>query len=222
VLITVTDTGSGMEREVLDRIFEPFFTTKATKAGTGLGLAVSYGIVRQHEGMLHCYSEVGVGTSFKVYLPAAQRLAANVGTKLQPAATRGNGRVLVAEDDDAVRSVVIRILERGGYEVTGVDDGNAACLAVATKLYDLVLMDVVMPGLACREAVQYIRSCSPQTRILLSSGYTAGEAVSRLVEQTGLEILRKPYDPDQLLRAVRAALDAAPSVRPASDLPDRN
>jgi signal transduction histidine kinase/ActR/RegA family two-component response regulator len=222
VLITVTDTGSGMEREVLDRIFEPFFTTKATKAGTGLGLAVSYGIVRQHEGMLHCYSEVGVGTSFKVYLPAAQRLAANVGTKLQPAATRGNGRVLVAEDDDAVRSVVIRILERGGYEVTGVDDGNAACLAVATKLYDLVLMDVVMPGLACREAVQYIRSCSPQTRILLSSGYTAGEAVSRLVEQTGLEILRKPYDPDQLLRAVRAALDATPSVRPASDLPDRN
>jgi signal transduction histidine kinase/ActR/RegA family two-component response regulator len=209
VLITVTDTGTGMAREVLDRIFEPFFTTKAPKSGTGLGLAVAYGIVRQHEGMLHCYSEVGVGTSFKVYLPAAQRLAASVGTKLLPAASRGNGRILVAEDDDGVRAVVIRILERGGYEVTGVDNGNAACLAAANEPYDLVLMDVVMPGLACREAVEHIRNAAPFVRILLSSGYTAGEAVSRLIEQTGLELLRKPYDPDQLLRAVRAALDVA-------------
>jgi signal transduction histidine kinase/ActR/RegA family two-component response regulator len=209
VLITVTDTGTGMAREVLDRIFEPFFTTKSARSGTGLGLAVAYGIVRQHEGMLHCYSEVGVGTSFKVYLPAAQRLAASVGTKLLPAASRGNGRILVAEDDDAVRAVVIRILERGGYEVTGVDSGNAACVAAANEPYDLVLMDVVMPGLACREAVAHIRNAAPFVRILLSSGYTAGEAVSRLVEQTGLALLRKPYDPDQLLRAVRAALDVA-------------
>jgi CheY-like chemotaxis protein len=108
-----------------------------------------------------------------------------------------------------VRAVVIRILERGGYEVTGVDNGNAACLAAANEPYDLVLMDVVMPGLACREAVEHIRNAAPFVRILLSSGYTAGEAVSRLIEQTGLELLRKPYDPDQLLRAVRAALDVA-------------
>jgi signal transduction histidine kinase/CheY-like chemotaxis protein len=212
VLTTVTDSGTGMDREVLDRIFEPFFSTKSPKLGTGLGLAVAYGIVRQHEGMLHGYSEVGVGTSFKVYLPAAQRLAATVGTKLQPAPSGGIGRVLVAEDDDAVRTVVIRILERGGYDVTAVDNGNAACLAAATESYDLVLMDVVMPGLACREAVEHIRNAAPHTRILLSSGYTGGEAVTRLVEETGLEILRKPYDPDQLLRAVRAALDLPPSA----------
>jgi two-component system cell cycle sensor histidine kinase/response regulator CckA len=177
-----------------------------------LGLAVSYGIVRQHEGMLHCYSELGVGTSFKVYGPAAQRLAATVGTKLQAAPSRGIGRVLVAEDDDAVRTVVIRILERGGYEVKGVDNGNAACLTATNEPFDLVLMDVVMPGISCREAVEHIRNAAPDTRILLSSGYTSGEAVTRLVEQTGLEILRKPYDPDQLLRAVRAALDPAPST----------
>jgi CheY-like chemotaxis protein len=214
VLITVADTGAGMPREVLDHIFEPFFTTKAPKAGTGLGLAVTYGIVRQHEGMLHCYSELGVGTSFKVYLPAAQRLASTVGTKLQPAARGGTGRVLVAEDDDAVRMVVIRILERGGYQVKGVDNGNAACMAAATEAFDLVLMDVVMPGLSCRDAVQHIRNAAPHTRILLSSGYTAGEAVARLVEHTGLDILRKPYDPDQLLRAVRTALDAEPPSGP--------
>jgi signal transduction histidine kinase/ActR/RegA family two-component response regulator len=214
VLITVTDTGAGMEREVLEHIFEPFFTTKAPKAGTGLGLAVSYGIVRQHEGMLHCYSELGVGTSFKVYLPAAQRLASAVGTKLLPAARGGTSRVLVAEDDDAVRMVVIRILERAGYNVKGVDNGNAACMSAAAEEFDLVLMDVVMPGLSCRDAVQHIRNVAPHTRILLSSGYTAGASVARLVEHTGLDILRKPYDPDQLLRAVRTALDAAPPSGP--------
>jgi CheY-like chemotaxis protein len=221
VLVTVTDTGTGMDRSVLDRIFEPFFTTKGPKAGTGLGLAVSYGIVRQHEGMLHCHSEVDVGTSFKVYLPAAQRLAASVGTKREAIPSGGNARVLVAEDDDAVRAVVIRILERGGYEVTGVDNGNAACMAVAAQHFDLVLMDVVMPGLSCRDAVIHIENAAPHARILLSSGYTAGEAVTRLVEQTGLEMLRKPYDPDQMLRAVRAALDGPPPgrVSPASEPP---
>jgi signal transduction histidine kinase/CheY-like chemotaxis protein len=223
VLITVTDTGTGMDRSALEHIFEPVFTTKGPTAGTGLRLAVSYGIVRQHEGMLHCYSELGVGTSFKVYLPAAQRLATTVGTKLQPAPSGGNGSVLVAEDDDSVRVVVMRILERGGYDVTGVDNGNAACMAAAAGSFDLVLMDVVMPGLSCRDAVQHIRSVAPHTRILLSSGYTAGESVTRLVEHTGLDILRKPYDPDQLLRAVRAALDADPPQGPVpySDPPPR-
>jgi DNA-binding NtrC family response regulator len=137
-----------------------------------------------------------------------------VGTKLQPAVSGGNARILVAEDDDNVRAVVVRILERGGYEVKSVDNGNAACMAVAAESFDLVLMDVVMPGLSCRDAVQHIRNVAPDTRILLSSGYTAGEAVTRLVEQTRLEILRKPYDPDQMLRAVRAALESEIPIGP--------
>jgi signal transduction histidine kinase/CheY-like chemotaxis protein len=213
VLITVTDEGTGMEREVMNRIFEPFFTTKGPKAGTGLGLAVAYGIVRQHDGMLHCYSEMGVGTSFKVYLAAAQRMASSVGPKLRSSAAPGSGRVLVAEDDEAVRAVVRRILERGGYEVKGVASGNLACRAVLEEPFDLVLMDVVMPGLSCREAVQKIREACPDVPILLSSGYTAGEAVAELVSQTGLEILRKPYDPDQMLLAIEAALGRDPSSR---------
>jgi signal transduction histidine kinase/ActR/RegA family two-component response regulator len=216
VLITVTDTGVGMERETLEHIFEPFFTTKATKAGTGLGLAVSYGIVRQHEGMLHCDSEVGVGTAFKVYFPAALRLAPTTGTKPLGELAGGNARVLVAEDEAAVRAVVVRILERGGYDVEAVDNGNAACMAVAHDAFDLVLMDVVMPGLSCRDAVKHIRSVAPDARILLTSGYTAGESIKRLIEQTGIEILRKPYDPDQLLRAVRTAIDGRPPSGPTS------
>jgi CheY-like chemotaxis protein len=126
----------------------------------------------------------------------------------------GNARVLVAEDEAAVRAVVVRILERGGYEVKAVDNGNAACMAVAQETVDLVIMDVVMPGLSCRDAVQHIRNVAPDARILLTSGYTAGESVTRLVEQTGLEILRKPNDPDHLLRAVRAALDGRPPRGP--------
>jgi signal transduction histidine kinase/ActR/RegA family two-component response regulator len=206
VLITVTDTGTGMAKEVLDRIFEPFFTTKGTRAGTGLGLAVSYGIVRQHEGMLHCYSELKVGTSFKVYLPVAQRLASAVGSKIRPAVLPGTGYILLAEDDDGVRAVATRILERGGYRVKSVASGNAACVAAASETFDLVLLDVVMPGLSCRETVQRIRELRPETLILLSSGYTAGEAVTQLMEQTGLGLLRKPYDPDQMLLTVGAAL----------------
>jgi signal transduction histidine kinase/ActR/RegA family two-component response regulator len=206
VLVTVTDTGTGMSREVLERVFEPFFTTKGPRAGTGLGLAVSYGIVRQHRGMLHAYSEVGVGTSFKVYLPAAERLAAAVGSKLQASPVAGQGYILLAEDDEAVRAVAARLLERGGYRVKVVENGNAACRAVAEERFDLVLLDVVMPGMPCRKTVQFIRDLRPEQRILLSSGYTAGEAVTGLIAETGLQILRKPYDPDHMLRVVQQVL----------------
>jgi signal transduction histidine kinase/CheY-like chemotaxis protein len=208
VLTTITDTGTGMSREVMDRIFEPFFTTKGPRAGTGLGLAVSYGIVRQHEGMLHCYSEVGVGTSFKVYLPAAQRFAASVGTKLQAPVGTGNGYILVAEDDEGVRAVATRILERAGHRVKTVDSGNAACVAITSEDFDLVLLDVVMPGLSCRDTVKRIRELRPTARILLASGYTAGETVTQLMAQTGLGMLRKPYDPDQMLNAIWLALSS--------------
>ena len=118
----------------------------------------------------------------------------------------GTGYLLLAEDDDGVRAVATRILERGGYRVKSVASGNAACLAAASETFDLVLLDVVMPGLSCRETVQRIRELRPDTLILLSSGYTAGEAVTQLMEQTGLGLLRKPYDPDQLLHTVGAAL----------------
>jgi CheY-like chemotaxis protein len=210
VLATVTDTGVGMAKEVHERIFEPFFTTKGPRAGTGLGLAVAYGVVRQHRGMLHCYSEESVGTSFKVYLPALERLATTVGTKLRRPVRTGNERILLAEDDSQVRAVATRILERGGYSVTAVEDGDAACRAVAAGAFDLLILDVVMPGMPCREVVQKVQALNPGGRILLSSGYTAGANVETLIEAHRLGLLSKPYDPDQMLRAVREALDDVP------------
>jgi signal transduction histidine kinase/CheY-like chemotaxis protein len=210
VLVTVTDTGIGMTREVLDRVFEPFFTTKAERAGTGLGLAVAYGIVRQHRGMLHCYSEYGVGTTFKVYLPALSRRAEAIGNKLQSAVRHGNERILVAEDDELVRGVALRILRGAGYQVTGVENGDAACRAAASAEFDLVILDMVMPGMPCRDVVQRLRSLRPEIPILLASGYAASDNVTSLAEEEHLQLLNKPYDPDQVLRAVRAVLDGDP------------
>jgi signal transduction histidine kinase len=209
VLTTVADTGIGMARDVLDRIFDPFFSTKGPVAGTGLGLSIAYGIVRQHGGMLNCYSEPGVGTSFKVYLPAIERMAAAVGTKVHRAVPRATHaeRVLIAEDDPSVRAVAIRILESAGYQVTSVGNGDEALQAVGQASVDLLILDVVMPGSPCRAVVERVRQASPQTRLLLASGYTAGANIADLLRETGLELLRKPYDPDQLLVGVRAALD---------------
>src|SRR6188768_151494 len=107
VSVTVTDTGSGMPREVMDRVFEPFFTTKKERGGTGLGLAVAYGVVRQHRGLLHCYSEPGVGTVFKIYLPVYVRVAADISTRVEGAAPRGYEKILIGEDDAAVRGATV-------------------------------------------------------------------------------------------------------------------
>jgi len=209
VLVTVTDTGVGMSAEVMDRIFEPFFTTKTDHTRGGLGLSIAYGIVRQHGGMLQCYSEVGVGSSFKVYLPIAGRLATAVGTKLVGSVPRAEGRerILIAEDDDGVRIVAVRILERAGYQVLAVDDGDAAVAAAEREAFDLAILDVVMPGLPCRQVIERIRAARPGARLLLASGYTSGTNVFDWLNDAGLELLRKPYDPDNLLFAVRHALD---------------
>ena len=206
VLVTFTDSGRGIEPEMLERVFEPFLTNKDGQMGSGLGLAVAYGIVRQHNGMLHCYSEVGVGTTFKIYLPVFERMATAVGTKLS-LIPRGSERIMVAEDDASVRNVVLRILTRAGYDVTAVENGDAASRQAAQHRFDLVVLDVVMPGMSCQATVERLRIQLPAARILLSSGYSAGANISALQEQTGLSLLRKPYDPDQLLRAVREALD---------------
>lgn len=208
VLVTLTDTGVGMSREVQERVFEPFFTTKGSRIGTGLGLAVVYGIVRQHRGMVHCYSEEGVGTTFKVYLPAVEHYAENVGTKLQRQPTGGRECILVAEDDEYVRAVATKILERAGYRVTAVEDGERACRAAAEDRFDLVLLDMVMPGPSCKEVVTRFQTLQPHAPIILTSGYSAGANTSALIKQTGFELLTKPYDPDRMLYTVRAALDA--------------
>jgi len=207
VLLSVTDTGTGIAPELIDRVFEPFFTTKPEGQGSGLGLAIVYGVVRQHDGMVHCYSEPGVGTAFKVYLPILEREADEVGSKIAGAVPGGTERVLVADDHPGARRVMVDLLTRAGYSVVAVEDGAQAVEAARREAFDLVILDAVMPRLGGGEARTRIRELRPGARFLFASGYGADALSEQLTAEDAREVLAKPTDPDSFLRAVRRALD---------------
>ncbi|TAK24331.1 MAG: hybrid sensor histidine kinase/response regulator [Myxococcaceae bacterium] len=207
VLLSVTDTGTGIAPELIDRVFEPFFTTKPEGQGSGLGLAIVYGVVRQHDGMVHCYSEPGVGTAFKVYLPILEREADEVGSKIAGAVPGGTERVLVADDHPGARRVMVDLLTRAGYTVVAVEDGAQAVEAARCEPFELVILDAVMPRLGGGEARARIRELRPGARFLFASGYGADALSEQLTAEDAREVLAKPTDPDSFLRAVRRALD---------------
>ncbi|MES1204463.1 MAG: ATP-binding protein [Pseudomonadota bacterium] len=207
VLLSVSDTGTGMPPEVVERVFEPFFTTKASADGTGLGLAVTWGIVHQHGGMIHCYSEVGLGTSFKIYLPAAEQAASRVGNKVVAAVPRGSERILVADDQPHVLSVLRRVLADAGYVVTAVLNGADAVEASSRQPFDLHVLDAVMPALSGRETCERIRAVRPGARFLFTSGYGGDALPASFLKDLAIEVIPKPFDPDTLLRVVRTILD---------------
>jgi PAS domain S-box-containing protein len=209
VRLSVTDTGSGMPAEVASRIFEPFFTTKAAGKGTGLGLAVVHGIVKQSGGHVQVYSERNVGTSFKIYLPPATapvvRPAARPAAAAEP---RGTGTVLVVEDEDAVRRLATRILATGGYTVVHAGSGEEALEMMngADASVDLLLTDVVMPLMSGRELADMLRLRFPRLKILFSSGYTDDAVVRHGILESEVAFLQKPYTPSSLLERVRQVL----------------
>ncbi len=210
VLLSVTDTGHGMDAATLERVFEPFFTTKEPGRGTGLGLATVYGIVRQHEGMARAYSEPGKGTTFKVYLPSVERPADEVGTKIEGPPRGGRETILVAEDDPGVREAARRTLERAGYTVWCARDGAEALEVFRAHAAEiqLLLLDVVMPELGGKEVSLRIRETHPALPILFASGYSENAVHTNFVLQEGIKLLRKPYQTAALLAAVREELDA--------------
>jgi signal transduction histidine kinase len=216
VLVRVTDSGTGMPKEVLDRIFEPFYTTKSEGRGTGLGLAVCRGIVEQHGGLLDVYSEVGVGSTFNVYLPVADGVARAADAEPAAPAPTGTERVLIADDQPHVRRVIERILTRAGYAVVGVANGRAAVEAAKRETFDLVMLDAIMPELGGRAAYEQIRQALPDVRVLFASGYGAEELTARFLDDTDVPLLRKPFDPNLLLRTVRAILDDPRGPRPSA------
>jgi CheY-like chemotaxis protein len=208
VLISVTDTGTGMNPELLSKIFEPFFTTKPQGKGTGLGLSMVYGIVKQHEGMINVYSEPGVGTTFKIYLPMVERRAAEVGTKVERAVTGGHETILVVEDDKEVRNVVVEVLMSLGYKVLFAGDG-AEALAVLrrTEGVSLVITDIVMPKMGGKDLRMATRQIYPALRFIFTSGYTQNVVHHDFVLEKGVAFLSKPYGIDTLARKVREVLD---------------
>jgi len=211
-LLAVSDSGRGMDEATRQRIFEPFFTTKALGSGAGLGLATVYGIVRQNEGFIHVYSESGMGSTFRIYLPRREEQAAVVGPPPQePAgAVLGGETVLLVEDDPLVRTVVARMLDHLGYRVIAVDDPVRAIDLVRGHSGDLhlLLTDVVMPGMNGRQLVREVARLRPGIRRLYMSGYTANGIAHRGILDPGVELLEKPFLLRDLADRVQAILRA--------------
>jgi PAS domain S-box-containing protein len=208
-LLAVSDNGVGMNEEVKTHLFEPFFTTKERGKGTGLGLATVFGIVKQNGGHVRVYSEVGQGTTFKIYLP---RVAENVPTPLrlpQPAAARGMETLLIVEDELPVRELTRDILLDHGYRVLAAGDGVEA-LRIAGEHegpIHLLLTDVVMPRMSGRELANQLRDRRPETRVLFTSGYTDNAVVHHGVLVEGVHFLSKPFELEALVQKVREVLD---------------
>ena len=210
MLLAVSDTGVGMSEEVQRHLFEPFFTTKAPGAGTGLGLATVFGVVKQSGGSIYVYSEEGRGTTFKIYLPAAvrRRRAAAGAPTARPSV--GTETVMLVEDDESVRNLVRTMLETKGYRVlaaAGADEAERLCTENNCPV-DLLLTDVVMPEVNGRVLAERLSERSPSLRILFMSGYS-DEAVYRHGEiSPNASFIEKPFTDRTLARKVREVLDA--------------
>ncbi|HEY3283141.1 MAG TPA: ATP-binding protein [Armatimonadota bacterium] len=211
VMLAISDTGCGMDEEVLSHIFEPFFTTKAKGKGTGLGLSTVYGIVQQSGGGVWVYSEVGKGTTFRVYLPAVSGAPSAVMASSQvPTPPRGTERLLIVEDDEAVRALLSHILGTSGYTVLVASQGTEALelFRAESEHIDLVITDVIMPGMNGRELAARLQEIRPATKVLFVSGYTNDAIAQHGVLDRGVAFLPKPFTTDALARKVREVLES--------------
>ena len=214
-LISVTDSGVGMDEKTRGKIFEPFFTTKEVGKGTGLGLSIVYGIVKQHSGYVNCYSEPGKGTTFRIYLPLIQA-ALNEAKPVEVIGPAGGTEtILLAEDEENVRDITRLVLEEYGYKVIEAIDGEDAVNKFMENKDKIVLLlfDVIMPKMSGKEAFDMIRKIRPDIKVLFASGYPADFIHRKKIDEEGLPFVVKPISPTALIKKVREVLDKKDSAK---------
>jgi two-component system cell cycle sensor histidine kinase/response regulator CckA len=210
VLLSMADNGHGMDRKTLTRIFEPFFTTKEFGKGTGLGLAVVYGIVKGHDGHIMCYSEPGEGTIFKIYLPVIERVAETAEARAEFSVRGGTEVILLVDDEQSVLRLGERILKSSGYTVLTAPDGEGALGIYRSQkeLIHLVMLDLIMPGMGGKRCLEELIKVNPEVKVVIASGFSTDGGESTLMGAGARGYVSKPYEIRQMLRVVRDILDA--------------
>jgi CheY-like chemotaxis protein len=209
VMLSISDTGSGMEKDILEHIFEPFYTTKDTGKGTGLGLAMVYGIVKSHNGYIMCYSEPGRGTTFKIYFPAITDEYIEQEPLIFPEDLFwGTETILLVDDEESIRNLGKQMLERFGYKVLLASNGEEAIEIYRTRMdqISLIILDLIMPGMSGDRCLKELLKINPQIKVIISSGYSPNHSVSKDIEKEAKGFINKPYDLKNLLSAVKEAL----------------
>ena len=210
VKISVTDTGIGMTRAVMDRIFDPFFTTKEKSRGTGLGLASAYGIIKNHGGIIRVQSEPDKGTTFEILLPASVKTSPEI-SKAENNLAQGKETILLVDDESMVMDICSEMLKRLGYHVITAPKGDAAVSIFETGRdeIDLVILDLVMPGMSGREVYDRLSALKPDVKVLLASGYSLNDQAGELISCGAIGFIQKPYSVADLSQAIRQALSKA-------------
>jgi two-component system, cell cycle sensor histidine kinase and response regulator CckA len=210
VLLIVTDTGSGMDKDTVEHIFEPFYTTKGVGEGTGLGLAMVHGIVKHHGGHIRCYSEPGKGTTFKIYLPALVVDEEERETTERPVPRGGSETILLVDDEDFIRDLGSRILEKAGYKVITASNGKEALEVyhVRGDEISLIVLDLIMPEMGGKQCLEEILKTDPSAKVIIASGFSANGPTKDALAAGSKGFVNKPYDRRQVLEVVRVVLDS--------------
>jgi len=210
VKLSISDTGHGMDKETLKHIFDPFYTTKEIGKGTGLGLAMVYGIVKSHNGYIMCYSEPDEGTIFKIYFPVIEKETERVESKEKKVHIKGgNETILLVDDEEAIRELGKDILTRFGYTVLMASDGETALEIYREnkKEISLVILDIIMPGMGGRKCLEELLKINPELRIIIASGYSMNGPSKEVLKAGAKGFISKPYNINQILKSVRETLD---------------
>ena len=211
VKISVTDTGDGMDRDMLDKIFEPFFTTKAAKGGTGLGLASAYGIIRNHGGHIEAESEIGHGSTFSLYLPASAKTVESESEASPGELVRGNGCILMVDDESMILHSAAEVLTKLGYRVHRAASGQEAVAIYMQKKndIDLVILDMILPGMNGSQVLKMLKDVKPDVKVILSSGYGIDGEVRKVMDMGCRGFIAKPYSFSELSRMVSKVLQSS-------------